>query len=296
MLIHRLSRSGRSLLSLTRKGHPVNLFRQSSSEEVDPVSSINMESILQDHAFRAFSQRCEARYNVKRPVVEAITKLVESGSTVPFIVRYRSFSIGGMEPADVFAINRDITSFASVCRSRTLKLERLKLKDKLTPAIVARFNECVTAQELDEAWSPFKEAKGSVLQQLLDVNGLEQLTNEVLLNKRRSFNSIPMGSECKMSFPDAIIYTLADRIRYDSTSVQLATNALRRHVLLSVSKKTTKGESSSKGGAEGGHSSSSSSASKYADYEALENRPLTALRSNQVGIPFVRASRLALIF
>lgn len=61
-------------------------------------------SVLQDISYQRFRAQCSQRFSLSAPKVDAVVALLEGGSTVPFIVRYRSYAIGSLEAAGVGSV------------------------------------------------------------------------------------------------------------------------------------------------------------------------------------------------
>lgn len=218
-----------------------------SFEDIDFIEEMNNTansssnaSVLTDQSFGRFAQHCRQRYDMTGVKLEMLVSMVESGSTVPFIVRYRKFAIGNLDTTGVFSLTRDINSFAAVVKSRDAKLSKLRSDSKLTPSIYEQFYRCITMHELDEAWAPFKETKDSKISQILLINGIEKVAKEILSGRRFQIAPLPVA-DCKYPFYDALQHLLADSICHaPKVSDFVAQSINSQHVTLTVKLKPLK--------------------------------------------------------
>lgn len=173
----------------------------------------------------------------------------------------------------MFALNREVASFAAMVKNRNAKIATLDSTHRLTPAVREIFNRCMSVHDVDEAWTAFKETKDSKLSQILSVPGIERLVDDVMSGKLRSVKPISMGT-CKYDFNEAFQYLLAERIgRADSAVSEQASRCIRaEHVLLSVKLKTGKTLPPD-------HNPVTC---KYKQYHHLSLLPLSSVRDHQV--------------
>ena len=59
--------------------------------------SSSSHSLLRDPAYGRFREQCLGRYGLSGGNLDSVVALLEGGSTVPFIVRYRNYVIGSMD-------------------------------------------------------------------------------------------------------------------------------------------------------------------------------------------------------
>lgn len=252
------------------------------------IHTVMDSSILRDPAYPLFYTHCKTKVTngmLTRSVLDAVVRLVEDGSTVPFIVRYRSFCLGGLEASDVFNLTREVASYTTVISSRRAKIDRLRSSGKMTDQLLHKFNTCVTSHDLEVAWAPFKEAKDAKLQAILAVPGLEALAYELISFRRQNFHALPVEN-LKYSFDDCLQFALAHMIAHDDFTVNIATNILKNKILLSVSKKKTKSTAIVATDGTKGRTvpnRKDGDEHKYLDYENISNKSLNmGFKSNQV--------------
>lgn len=158
-------------------------------------------------------------------------------------------------------------------KSRDAKLTNLRLNNRLTPAVEALFFRCMTIQDLDDAWAPYKETKDSKLSQILLVPGIESAADDMLYRNRLNVEPMSMVN-CKYSFNEAFQYLLAEKIgRGDAAVVDEAERCVRlEDVFVTVKRKS--GKSLPKG--------YNISQCKYKQYHSADAINLGYIRDHQV--------------
>src|SRR5580698_3191688 len=104
----------------------------------------------------------------------ATVDLLDQGSTVPFIARYRKESTGNLDEVRIRAIEEQLLYFRElVCRKETI-LASIKEQGKLTDALKAQIDRTLDKSELEDLYLPYKpkrRTKASVARE----KGLEPL-------------------------------------------------------------------------------------------------------------------------
>ena len=233
------------------------------------------KSVTGDTAYPLFRIQCAQQFKCSAGNIDSMVKLVEEGATVPFIVRYRSYAIGGLgsDASVIYAINRCISAYAEVVKSKFTKLTSLQRSGRLTDSLYKSFSRCTSVSELDELWGPFKESKSSRLNEMRQVEGLEALVDDILFHQRREFDELPMKS-CKYSFRESLQYLLADGIGHRDTQVSeyIAKNVKPIDIFVRVKLKASKSLPP-------GHNRETC---KYKPYHDMTRCPLSSLRDHQV--------------
>lgn len=106
-------------------------------------------------------QLLEQKTGISKNNIESILKLLEEGSTIPFIARYRKEMTGG-------ATDEQLREFESVYTYSKKLLERkeevMRLVDErgtVTPELRRMIEAAQTLQELEDIYRPFKEKKNT---------------------------------------------------------------------------------------------------------------------------------------
>ena len=117
--------------------------------------------------------------NISIPQIKAVLKLIEEGSTVPFIARYRKEVTGGLNEDQIRAVYEawDYGQKLAERKADVMRLidEKGKLTDELTLAIVASRK----LSEIEDIYRPFKEKKKTRATEAKR-KGLEELANYLL--------------------------------------------------------------------------------------------------------------------
>ena len=108
--------------------------------------------------------------------IESILKLLEEGSTIPFIARYRKEMTGG-------ATDEQLREFETIYAYSKKLLERkeevrrlIQERGHLTPELVTQINGAQTLQVLEDIYRPFKEKKNTRAASAISA-GLEPLAD-----------------------------------------------------------------------------------------------------------------------
>src|SRR6185503_16684881 len=111
---------------------------ESSTRSFDPVPSIAEELGLPASGVRA------------------VVRLLEEGSTVPFIARYRKEATGGLDEVQIRAIEERRTYLLELDERRRVVLSEIDKQGKLTEALAKKFLACATKADLEDLYLPFK--------------------------------------------------------------------------------------------------------------------------------------------
>jgi len=123
-------------------------------------------------------QTIKNKINLESKYIKNIIELLEDGSTIAFIARYRKDSTGN-------ASDETLLEFQEVYEY-TLKLNKrkedivniLKEKDNLTPKLQTLINEAETLRILEDIYEPFKGTKNTRADDAVK-NGLTDLANSI---------------------------------------------------------------------------------------------------------------------
>ncbi len=119
--------------------------------------------------------------NVADSQVLATINLLEEGSTVPFIARYRKEVTGGLDDIQLRSLAERLTYLTELNDRRSTILKSIKDQDKLTPSLEKQILATETKVELEDLYMPFKpkrRTKASIAREA----GLEPLADMLLAN------------------------------------------------------------------------------------------------------------------
>ncbi|MFC7290589.1 Tex family protein [Hirschia litorea] len=113
--------------------------------------------------------------------VVATINLLEEGSTVPFIARYRKEATGGLDDIQLRNLSERLNYLTELGDRRTTILKSIKEQDKLTPELEKQIHATETKVELEDLYAPFKpkrRTKAAIAREA----GLEPLADKLLAN------------------------------------------------------------------------------------------------------------------
>ncbi|CAM4379326.1 Tex family protein [Pseudoalteromonas ostreae] len=122
------------------------------------------------------SARLATELNAQEQQVIAATKLLDEGSTVPFIARYRKEVTGGLDDTQLRLLEQRLSYLRELEERRAFILSTIKAQDKLTSSLAADINNADSKTELEDLYLPYK-AKRRTKGQIAIEAGLEPLAN-----------------------------------------------------------------------------------------------------------------------
>ncbi len=117
--------------------------------------------------------------------INAAVTLLDDGSTVPFIARYRKEVTGGLDDTQLRLLEERLSYLRDLAARRTVILESIRSQDKLTSALELAINRAETKTLLEDLYLPFKP-KRRTKAQIAREAGLELLTHDILANRNIS--------------------------------------------------------------------------------------------------------------
>ncbi len=115
-----------------------------------------------------------------RPFQVANTvELLDGGSTVPFIARYRKEATGKLDEEEIRAVEERIKYLRLLTERRTAILSSIEEQGKLTPELKAKINAAMKMQELEDLYLPYKRKKRTRAT-IAREKGLEPLADTLL--------------------------------------------------------------------------------------------------------------------
>lgn len=114
-----------------------------------------------------------------RKNVAACLRLLDDGSTVPFIARYRKEATGGMDEVTVHAVQVRHQELSELDKRKEYILEVIKSQEKLTPELQERITETLDPVVLEDIYLPYKP-KRNTRAQAARALGLEPLAKIIM--------------------------------------------------------------------------------------------------------------------
>jgi len=113
-------------------------------------------------------------------VVSAI-KLLDEGSTVPFISRYRKEATGGLDDTQLRTLEERLLYLRELNDRRAVVLKSIDEQGKLTDALVNTINGAETKTRLEDLYAPYKQ-KRRTKAQIAREAGIEPLLDVLLVD------------------------------------------------------------------------------------------------------------------
>jgi len=120
--------------------------------------------------------------NIRETQVKATLDLLDTGSTVPFIARYRKEVTSNLEDQVIRQLEERVTYLRKLDERKTTILKSIAEQEKLTPDLEKTIVECLNITKLEDIYRPFKpkrKTRGSMAIK----RGLEPLTRYLIADK-----------------------------------------------------------------------------------------------------------------
>ena len=127
--------------------------------------------------------------NVKNSQVEAVLKLLEDGSTIPFIARYRKEMTGALDEENIRKINEIYEYQVNLLKRKEDVIRLIDEKGLLTEDIKNNIMKCSKLIEVEDIYRPYKEKKKTKATEAIK-NGLEPLAKIIMSFKRTNIKKI----------------------------------------------------------------------------------------------------------
>ena len=131
--------------------------------------------------------------SINKKQVSATIELLEEGSTIPFISRYRKEATGSLDEMQVADIDSELKRLNNLIKRREFILKSISDQEKLTDELAAKINNCWDLNLLEDLYLPFKQKRKTRASAARE-KGLEPLAQmimsqevENLLEKSKAF-------------------------------------------------------------------------------------------------------------
>lgn len=104
-------------------------------------------------------QRIATKLDVHVKQVNAAVELLDSGSTVPFISRYRKEATGGLDDTQLRTLQEDLAYLRELEERRESILKIIDEQGKLTPELAKSINLAETKTRLEDLYLPYKQKR-----------------------------------------------------------------------------------------------------------------------------------------
>ena len=120
-----------------------------------------------------------SKMQLKNWQVEHCVQLLEEGSTVPFISRYRKEATGNLNEVEIAEIKHFQLLFEELEKRKAAVLKSIKEQQKLTPELEKEIEECVQMQQLEDIYLPYRP-KRKTRASIAKDRGFEPLAERML--------------------------------------------------------------------------------------------------------------------
>src|SRR5688572_10929743 len=127
----------------------------------------------------SIESRIAAELSAKPEQVKAAVALLDEGSTVPFIARYRKEATGGLDDTQLRTLEERLGYLRELEERRAAIIASIDEQKKLTPELRARIEAADTKQRLEDLYLPYK-VKRRTKAQIAREAGLDVLAEALL--------------------------------------------------------------------------------------------------------------------
>ena len=127
----------------------------------------------------SISQRIAVEIGAKDSQVLAAVGLLDEGSTVPFIARYRKEATGGLDDTQLRNLEEKLRYLRELEERRTAILASVEEQGKLTDELRKEISEADTKSRLEDLYLPYKQ-KRRTKAQIAREAGIEPLALSLL--------------------------------------------------------------------------------------------------------------------
>lgn len=97
--------------------------------------------------------------NIKTNQIEAVLNLLEEGSTIPFIARYRKEVTGALDENEIAKIEEKYRYYVNLMERKETVIRLIDEKGLLTPELEKSILACTKLVDVEDIYLPFKEKK-----------------------------------------------------------------------------------------------------------------------------------------
>jgi len=129
-----------------------------------------------------FAQNISAKLNVRTAQVEVVMSLLQEGSTIPFIARYRKDKTGNLDEVQILQIQDEAKLLKEFSERKSFIEKAITEQGKMTEEIKGKIEKATKIAELEDIYLPYKPKRKTKAQTARE-NGLEPLATLLLEQK-----------------------------------------------------------------------------------------------------------------
>jgi protein Tex len=140
----------------------------------------------------AFAPLIAEKLNIRSRQVETVLSLLEEGSTIPFIARYRKDKTGALDEQVIQQIQDESKTLKAFIERKTAIEKSIREQEKMTEAIQLKLDHALTLVELEDIYLPYKPKRKTRAQTARE-KGLEALALLMLEQKPMDLEEVAEG-------------------------------------------------------------------------------------------------------
>ncbi|GHT43486.1 RNA-binding protein [Bacteroidia bacterium] len=142
--------------------------------------SINQQDEIKQHAsMQIYSNLIAQSLAISERQIAKTIDLLDDGSTIPFISRYRKEATGGLDEVQIGDIKQLYEKLQELSKRKETILHSIDEQGKLTPELADRINNSWDSTELEDIYLPYKP-KRTTKAEIARKKGLEPLAKIIL--------------------------------------------------------------------------------------------------------------------
>ena len=178
------------------------------------------------------SQQIAQEINVQPHQVDAAIQLLDEGSTVPFIARYRKEATNGLDDTHLRHLEQRLGYLRELNERKGVILSNIEAQGKLTDQLRCAINEADNKTSLEDLYLPYKPKRRTKGQMAIEA-GLEPLANALFEDwqltpdvEAQAYLNKEAGYDDVKAVLDGASFILIERFAEDATLLK----KLRRHL------------------------------------------------------------------
>lgn len=184
------------------------------------------------------------RTGISARQVTATTKLLDDGSTIPFISRYRKEATGSLNEVEIQAISMAYENFKELEKRKEFIIQAIEGQGLLSNELKEKIKNCIQENELEDLYLPYKP-KRRTKAEIARKRGLEPLAKIIMAQNTQDINktAIKYRNEEVQSADDAISGAadiIAEWISENQSTRNIVRNAFEKYAVISC--KVSKGK------------------------------------------------------
>ncbi|WOH36668.1 Tex family protein [Thalassotalea fonticola] len=179
------------------------------------------------------SQQIAAELNVKETQINAAISLLDDGSTVPFIARYRKEATQGLDDNHLRHLEQRLSYLRELDERKQLVLKNIKEQGKLSDSLKQQIISVDNKTELEDLYLPYRPKRRTKGQIAIEA-GLEPLANKLYQNwslEPEQAASEYINTDAKFNDTKSVLegacYILMERLSENAALIQ----KLRKHLI-----------------------------------------------------------------